>query len=137
MQNWLYEAVFRGDPYVDRLKDTVAQLRAGKLDELLIYRRRLRQPVADYDKVRPPHVQAAIKAQQYWQAQGRESPYRTGSHVSYVMTVNGPEPIENRVSAIDYEHYLEKQLTPVVDTILVFEGKQFSDLIALQRDLFT
>lgn len=137
VQNWLYEAVFRGDSYVDRLKDTVAQLRAGKLDELLIYRRRLRQPVADYDKVRPPHVQAAIKAQQYWQAQGRESPYRTGSHVSYVMTVNGPEPIENRVSAIDYEHYLEKQLTPVVDTILVFEGKQFSDLIALQRDLFT
>ncbi|CAD6558347.1 hypothetical protein LMG28727_06604 [Paraburkholderia kirstenboschensis] len=38
--------------------------------------------------------------------------------ISYVMTIAGPEPLETLRSAIDYEHYLTRQLQPVADAIL-------------------
>ena len=45
------------------------------------------------------------------------------------MTEKGPEPIENRKSKIDYKHYIEKQLEPIADSVLVFFGKSFDDLL--------
>ncbi|SFG06272.1 DNA polymerase II [Neptunomonas qingdaonensis] len=137
IQQQLYEAVFRDQPYHDFLKQLVADLRQGKLDDQLVYRRRLRQPLADYLRMKPPHVQAAIKAEKFWQQQQLQSPYQPGQHVSYIMTVNGPEPIEQVRSPIDYEHYVEKQLEPVIDSILCFKEESLQSLIATQRDLFS
>lgn len=136
VQKNLYEAVFTEQPYRPYLKALVNDLREGRLDDQLVYRRRLRQPLDAYLRMKPPHVQAALKAQVYWQQQGRADPYQPGDHVSYVMTVSGPEPIEQLRSPIDYEHYIEKQLMPVVDAILCFKEESFAELIATQRDLF-
>jgi DNA polymerase-2 len=87
--------------------------------------------------MKPPHVQAAIKAELFWKSKQRESPYQPGQHVSYVMTVNGAEPIEAVRSPIDYEHYIDKQLRPVVDAILCFKHESLDDLIEAQQDLFS
>ena len=87
--------------------------------------------------MKPPHVQAALKAEKFWQQQQLKSPYQPGQHVSYIMTVNGPEPIEQVRSPIDYEHYVEKQLQPVIDSILCFKDESLEGLIATQRDLFS
>lgn len=136
VQKTLYEAVFRNQPYHNYLCQLLQRLRAGELDTQLIYRRRLRQPLHAYKRMKPPHVQAALKGAVYWEQQGRESPYHSGQSVSYLMTLNGPEPVEDQRSRIDYEHYVEKQLTPVVDAILVFKGESLAELTAAQQDLF-
>lgn len=137
LQNHLYEAIFTDQPYHTYLQTLVEEVRAGLHDDALVYRRRLRRPLAAYQRVKPPHVQAALKGQQYWEARQRPSPYEPGAHVSYVMTVNGAEPVEARHSPIDYEHYIEKQMLPVVDAILCFKDEAFQQIISAQPDLFS
>ena len=56
--------------------------------------------------------------------------------IAYLMTLNGPEPLEYRRSAIDYEHYIDKQLRPIADAILPFIGESFERICGQQLDLF-
>lgn len=136
LQQELYERIFREQPWKALLQETVAQVRAGESDGLLVYRKRIRQPLAEYTRNRPPHVQAALKAEVQFNAQGIPSPFRPGTHVEYLMTVNGPEPKEFLRSPIDYQHYVDKQIKPVADTILAFIGEEFDQLVAPQIRLF-
>ncbi|GGO83121.1 DNA polymerase [Marinobacterium nitratireducens] len=136
VQHELYERVFREQPYEAFLRDTVARVFAGELDEELVYRKRLRRPLHEYRRNRPPQVQAALKAEQALQQAGRQSRLRTGSRIEYLITVNGPEPLDFRRSPIDYQHYIDRQLKPVVDTLLPFLGRDFDSLVAPQLDLF-
>ena len=109
---------------------------AGELDELLVYRKRLRRPLGDYQRNVPPHVRAARLADAYNDSQGRPRQYQNGGWISYVITLGGPEPLENLHSGIDYDHYLTRQLQPVADAILPFVGDDFSALIDRQMGLF-
>ncbi|NVK39991.1 MAG: DNA polymerase II [Oceanospirillaceae bacterium] len=136
VQHELYERVFRGQPYEAFLRDTVARVFAGELDGELVYRKRLRRPLDEYQRNRPPQVQAALKAEQALRRAGRKSRLRAGSRIEYLITVSGPEPLEFHASPIDYQHYVDRQLRPVVDTILPFLGQDFDSLIAPQLDLF-
>lgn len=43
-QQTLYLRVFRNEPYQDYVRDTIASLMAGELDDQLVYRKRLRRP---------------------------------------------------------------------------------------------
>ena len=52
------------------------------------------------------------------------------------MTLAGPEPLELRRAAIDYEHYLTRQLQPVADAILPFAGDSFDKVVSRQLTLF-
>lgn len=123
-QRALYRNIFDDQPFDTLIKDTVAKLLAGELDDKLVYRKRLRRKLADYTKNVPPHVQAARKHSnpQGW--------------ISYVITVNGPEPSEERQSEIDYQHYLDKQLEPVTDGILHFLDSSFQIVTSAQIELF-
>lgn len=136
LQQELYERIFRGQPWKSLLKDTVTKVRAGQMDEALVYRKRIRQPLAEYTRNRPPHVQAALKAELRYEKQGVPSPYRPGHHVEYLITVNGAEPLAFLRSPIDYQHYVDKQIKPVADTILMFIDEEFDQLIAPQISLF-
>ena len=51
------------------------------------------------------------------------------------MTRNGPEPLEVRRANIDYEHYLNKQIQPIADSILVPLGESFAMLTSPQQEL--
>jgi len=135
-QQALYERVFRGQPYRDYVRGFVQQTLAGELDELLIYRKRLRRPLADYQRNVPPHVRAARLADEYNSRLGRARQYQNGGWISYVITTAGPEPMENSQSPIDYEHYLSRQLQPVADAILPFVGDDFAALTDRQLLLF-
>jgi len=53
-----------------------------------------------------------------------------------VMTTAGPEPLETLRSAIDYEHYLTRQLQPVADAILPLLRDDFTTLMSGQEQLF-
>src|SRR5690606_32374306 len=128
--------IFQGRPYADYVRDYVRRTLAGELDELLVYRKRLRRRLADYQRNVPPHVRAARIADAYNERQGRPRQYQSGGWISYVITVAGPEPLETRQSPIDYDHYLNRQLRPVADAILPFVGDDFARLIEPQLSLF-
>jgi DNA polymerase-2 len=139
-QQGLYERIFKGEPYEDYVRDYVARTLNGELDEQLVYRKRLRRALDEYERNVPPHVRAARIADDFHVKQGRPAQYRNGGWIRYVMTTAGPEPLDVReagsLSAIDYEHYLEKQLEPVADAILPFLGDSFGRLTSPQGDLF-
>ena len=69
-------------------------------------------------------------------ANGRPRQYQNGGWISYLMTVAGPEPLETRSSAVDYDHYVTRQLQPVADAILPFVGDDFASLVDGQLGLF-
>jgi DNA polymerase-2 len=138
-QQELYGRVFRGEPYEDYVRDYVAATLRGELDEQLVYRKRLRRPLVEYERNVPPHVRAARAADAFHVRQGRPAPYRYGGWIRYVMTTAGPEPLDTldtRRTPIDYEHYLTKQLEPVADGILPFLDDSFARLTSPQGALF-
>lgn len=135
-QQALYGRVFRNEPYREYVRDYVQRTLAGELDAQLVYRKRLRRPLADYQRSVPPHVRAARLADDYNRRIGRPTQYQKGGWISYIITTAGPEPLENLQSPIDYEHYLSRQLQPVADAILPFVGDDFSALTGSQLKLF-
>lgn len=135
-QQQLYARIFRQQPYQDWLREYVEKTLNGEFDDLLVYRKRLRRPLSDYQKNVPPHVRAARLADDYNRQIGRPLQYQNGGWISYVMTLNGPEPLETRHSTLDYTHYVERQLQPVADAILPFLQDDFSSLITGQMGLF-
>jgi DNA polymerase-2 len=135
-QQQLYRRIFHREPYQDFVRDYVGRTLAGELDALLVYRKRLRRHLDDYQRNVPPHVRAARLADQFNLAQGRPLQYQNRGWISYVMTVAGPEPLEVRRSPIDYHHYLTRQLQPVADAILPFVGDSFDQLVTPQMTLF-
>ncbi len=135
-QQELYERIFQRRPYQDYVREYVRKTLAGEFDERLVYRKRLRRTLDDYERNVPPHVRAARLADDYNAQHGRPRQYQNGGWISYVITLAGPEPLEVRRAAIDYDHYITRQLQPVADAILPFVDDDFSTLIGGQLGLF-
>ncbi len=135
-QQELYMRIFKGESYADYVRDYVERTRRGEQDELLVYRKRLRRSLDDYQRNVPPHVRAARSADEHNTRLGRPLQYQNGGWISYVMTLAGPEPVEARHAAIDYEHYVTKQLQPIADGILPFLREDFDTLMSGQGALF-
>ncbi|WP_315709279.1 DNA polymerase II [Brenneria uluponensis] len=135
-QQQLYWRIFQRQSYQEWIREYVSKTLNGDYDELLVYRKRLRRNLNDYQRNVPPHARAAKMADDYNRRLGRPLQYQTGGWISYVMTVNGPEPLETRHSPLDYQHYMEKQLQPIADAILPFLHDEFSTLITGQLGLF-
>lgn len=72
----------------------------------------------DYTKTTPPHVKAARKLDSL-----------DSSVIEYVMTSDGPEPVQKLHHPIDYEHYIDKQIKPIAESILVFFNKNFDEVV--------
>jgi len=125
-QRELYRRVFLGEAWEGYVKETLAELLAGRLDHELVYAKRLRRPVGEYTRHVPPHVQAARKL-------GRDDVRR----VRYVITAAGPEPVRgDGVPRPDYDHYRERQLAPAANSILQFLGTSFEQVTDAQLEMF-
>jgi DNA polymerase-2 len=135
-QQELYHRIFHRQPYQDYVRDYVRRTLSGEFDELLIYRKRLRRRLDDYERNVPPHVRAARLADDYNDRMNRPRQYQRGGWISYVISVNGPEPLEVRQAPIDYDHYVTRQLQPVADAILPFVNDDFGTLVGGQMGLF-
>jgi len=135
-QQTLYGQIFRRQPYKEFVRDYVKRTLSGEFDQALVYRKRLRRTLADYQRNVPPHVRAARIADDFNLQRGRPLQYQHGGWISYVITRNGPEPLEIRQAAIDYEHYISHQLKPIADAILPLLNDDFDTLISRQRQLF-
>jgi DNA polymerase-2 len=135
-QQALYQLIFDGADPADYIEQTLADLFAGKLDAKLVYRKRLHKKLAEYQKNIPPHAQAAIKAEAEFKLQQQPSRYRDRSWIRYVVTVAGAQTLECQNARLDYEHIVERQLTPIADTILNAIGSSMEAITGQQQDLF-
>ncbi len=135
-QQKLYQLVFDGEEYQAFIRETLEKLNNGELDAQLVYRKRLRKKLSEYQKNIPPHAQAAIKSEALFKARGQPSRYRNKSWIEYVITQSGPQTLECLSDRLDYQHYHEKQLEPIADTILNAIGSSMDAVTAQQRDLF-
>ena len=86
----MYRRLFAGRPVGEYLANVVKRVRTGELDAMLVYRKSLRKDVDEYTATTPPHVAAA-----------RKSTRPSGRIVRYVMTVAGPEPVDEVQNALD------------------------------------
>ncbi len=114
VQRELYERLFTDQPVEDYLNEVVQRVHAGMCDELLVYRKNLRKGTDSYTATTPPHVAAA-----------RKSTRPVGRSISYVMTLAGPEPLDNVRHELDRAHYIEKQVRPVAEPVLNSLGINF------------
>ncbi|EAR09557.1 DNA polymerase II [Reinekea blandensis] len=128
-QHRLYRCVFQEEDYRQVIRSTVQQLHAGELDAELVYRRRLRRQIDQYEKQAPPHVQAARLKKQH-------NPNWFGRTIEYVKTVQGWQPLPYVSAPLDYTHYIEKQLAPIADALLFFFDDDFQAVVDDQMSLF-
>jgi DNA polymerase-2 len=127
-QSELLQRIFHKEEVSDYVKQLVAEVREGKHDSELVYKKAIRKGVDEYTKTTPPHVKAA-------RLLGNDL---KSNIIEYVMTSQGPEPIQKQKHKIDYEHYIEKQIKPIADAILGFYDQSFDDILkgSSQKTLF-
>lgn len=135
-QKELYRRVFADEPCREYIQSLVADLRDGRFEAELVLRKRLRRRLDEYVRNVPPHVQAARKAEAIREVRNLPSLYAAGGWIEYVMTVSGPEPRQYRQSPIDHDFYIDKQLAPIADAILVFQGQSLEQILTQQIGLF-
>lgn len=135
-QQQLYTMIFHGEDPAVFVRQFVEQTLAGNYDDRLVYQKRLRRKLSEYQKNVPPQVRAARMADEINRQLGRPLQYQNRGQIEYLITLNGPEPKEYLNSAIDYQHYIEKQLKPIADAILPFIGLDFKTLSEPQLGLF-
>jgi DNA polymerase II len=124
VQHELFARLFADAPVEAYLREVVASLRAGELDDRLVYRKALRKLPEAYTATTPPHVAAA-----------RKMARRGRGRIAYVMTRSGPEPADERWSPIDHEHYVDKQVRPVAEPVLALRGLDFDRVVGDDRQL--
>ena len=135
-QRALYLKVFNRQPVAEYIKQMVADTLAGKHDDLLYYRKRLRRKLDLYVKNVPPHVRAARLADEIYQQQGKPLKYQNKGWIEYVMTINGPQARGCQSAALDYQLYIDRQLMAVADAILPFINTSFDEITNSQMSLF-
>lgn len=66
------------------MRETIDKLMAGELDAQLVYRKRLRRPLHEYQRNVPPHVRAARLADEQNLKRGRPAQYQNRGAIKYV-----------------------------------------------------
>lgn len=135
-QYQLYKKVFSGQPIEKYISDTLNAVRSGRMDDELVYKKRLRKPLSSYTKSLPPHVKAARRADELFKEQGLPLRYQSNTTIAYVITVQGPQTIETVSAPLHYDHYIEKQIQPIADSILPLIGASFEHIANDQLSLF-
>mgnify|MGYP000117865587 CR=1 FL=1 len=108
----------------EHIQKLIKELKLGLHDDKLIYRKRLRKSLEAYTKTTPPHIKAA--------RQLKDCP----RVIFYYITSNGPEPKELLRSAIDYQHYIDKQISPIVKSLAEHSSFSYEKAVSSQQSLF-
>ncbi len=117
----LYWRLFHDEDVQAWMRSFVDAVRGGTKDGQLVYYKRLRKDEKEYTRPVPPQVKAARMLG------------RGVRDVRYVMTPEGPVPIQLKPTQIDYRHYVEKQLAPIADAVLPLIGQSFDDIAGARQ----
>ncbi len=126
-QRELLLKIFKNEDTEKFIRNKIKEISDGKLDAKLVYRKSIRKDLEEYTKTTPPHVKAARKLDKI-----------EGNVIEYLITKDGPEPIQKLKHKIDYEHYIDKQIKPIAKTILDTMGLDFESILegSKQKKLF-
>jgi DNA polymerase-2 len=131
LQEGMLTRLFTDDTHAELMpfvKQVADDLMGGKLDDELVYVKRIRKRSLDsYTASTPPHVQAARKLRG-----------EVGSLIRYVIARTGPEPVlpgGPLPGDIDRRHYIERVLRPVADAILLEIGQSFDEAMGQPQQL--
>ncbi len=114
----LLNKIFHKEEVTEFVAKFIKDIQAGKYDSQLVYRKSIRKELEKYTKITPPHVRAA-----------RQLDKLEGNIIEYYITEEGPEPIQKLKHKLDYNHYIDKQIRPIADMVLIFFNKEFDDLL--------
>lgn len=89
-------------------RNLLIHMQSGKLDDQLVYKKVLRRPARDYQGTPPPQVRAA-KLLGWTHQRGK---------ITYVMTLDGPQPVQKQTAPLDYNHYRDHQLRPIWESLV-------------------
>ncbi len=117
-QKELLNKLFHKQDIIPFIKEYINKINEGKLDSKLIYRKSIRKDLEKYTKTTPPHVKAARKLKTL-----------DSNIIEYIITSDGPEPIQAQKHKIDYSHYIDKQIKPIANQLLSLLGKDFDEII--------
>ncbi len=124
VQRELYARLFADQPVEEYLREVLASLRAGQLDDRLVYRKVLRKSPEAYTTTTPPHVVVA-----------RQIGQKRRGRISYVMTTAGPQSAEGRHDPLDYDHYVDKQIRAVAEPVLTLLGVDLEQILGARKQL--
>ena len=134
-QQELYRLIFNNEPVKDYIKKIVNELKHGLYDDKLVYTKKIRRKLSDYVNT-PPHIKAALIANNVLKERGMKQIYQHRSTIRYVITLDGVQPLEFTTNKLDYDFYVEKQLRPIADDILPFIDNDFESIVGNQMGLF-
>lgn len=121
-QNELYDRFFKQLELDNWIRDFVKQILAGNCDNQLVYKKRIRKKLDEYVKNVPPQIKAAKLLNN-----------NNIKDIRYVITPDGPVPTELKPKKIDYQHYLDKQIEPIADSLLNLINKDFKKIVYPQQ----
>ncbi len=125
----LFRHFFQKEDAADWIRQFVENLKEGRMDEELVYKKGLSKAPEAYTTHVPPHVKAALMLPPEKRKNLRE--------IEYIMTLEGPYPLPAEGKTPDYEHYIEKQLRPLAESVLPYMGLHFDEIFyGRQLDLF-
>ncbi|MFM7142658.1 MAG: DNA polymerase II [Alphaproteobacteria bacterium] len=127
LQEGMLERIFDDRDPAPFVAEVVARLRAGELDEELVWTKRVRKGSLEGYAQAAPHVQAARKAGG-----------TRGGVIRWVVTRAGPEPVlpgRPLPDRIDREHYVTRVLEPVAEAIFAECGGSFGEAIGRPKQL--
>ena len=113
-----------GSEIENLVQDRIQTLKSGKLDDQLIYRKKLSKDVSSYTSTTPPHVKAARLLDKIPRV------------IFYLMTIEGPQPKQNLKAALDYQHYIDKQIEPIVKTLAQHYEFSWEKAVLNQQNLW-
>jgi len=116
----LFHRIFHDQEIAEWIRQVVSEVKNHVHDNDLVYKKRLTKSPKDYIKLVPPHVKAALLLKE------------KGNHlreIYYVMTLRGPIPIDLPHDDLDYNHYIQKQLKPIADAVLLFFDQSFTGIM--------
>ncbi|GLX76739.1 DNA polymerase [Thalassotalea insulae] len=135
-QRSLYLKVFNQEPVKEYVMQVVQDTYDGKLDDLLVYRKRIRKRLSEYVKNVPPHIKAARAADAINQQQGKPLKFQGKGWIEYYLTTAGPQAKGYVTAPLDYQLYIDKQIATVADAILPFINESFTAIVDQQQSLF-
>ncbi|MDP3918302.1 MAG: DNA polymerase II, partial [Nanoarchaeota archaeon] len=83
-------------PFVSKF---IEDLKKGKYDKMLVYKKAIRKPLEEYVKITPAHIKAARQLKDFKELS-----------IEYVYTKEGIKPLVLAKGDYDYKHYIDKQL---------------------------
>ena len=109
-QREILDRLFHNKDIIKYTKEFVKDIRVGKYDDKLVYIKSLRKDIKNY-AVLPPHVKAARKLETV-----------ESDKIEYIITTDVPEPIKAIKHKLDYDHYIDKQIKPLAESVLALLG---------------